>query len=417
MSSASPTTTTAQVDYDDKKLHSSVKVAGEFNSWEPIALSNTHPSTKYSVTVEDLVPGHTYMYKFIIDEEWILASDGRPIISDNNGYLNHSLVAPVLEEQTDVPFEKKDFPVEGQDSLEFSNANEEEPVIKETVFDTEEEVEAPLNSVAAASVKATQPVSTLPVSPSDVPVVHKTSTVPTKQLKENHEPEPIKKPKTESVESKTQAPLIEATTVSAVPLDKPSTTDAVEGKEADETAEVVQPNPEPVKSHSYVEPVNSINQVKSVEAELASKKSFTPDSSVPEAELAPTVATADSGALAVATASNVTANQPSFSAQETVSDLPSTSSPGSVKSRPSTDTSQGKKADTPQSQYKQPNDPDQFEQKSNDNVFTAPATTSSADTSTGNPAVGPSDREGSNVNGSKRSWLSRFFGFFARLFK
>lgn len=410
MSSAKPTTTTAQVDYDDKKLHSSVKVAGEFNSWKPIDLANTHPSTKYTVTVKDLVPGHTYMYKFIIDEEWILASDGRPIISDNNGFVNHSLVAPVQEEQSDVPFEEN-FPTEEQDSLKPSNANEEEPVIKETVFDTEEEVEAPINSVAAP-VKTTQPVPTLPVSSPDVPVIHKTSTVQTKQLKVNNEPESIEKPITESVESNKQVPLIEATTVSAVPLDEPSTTNVAKGKEADETT--AQPNTERVKSHSYAEPVNSIDQVKAVEADPARKKSFTPDSSVPEAELAPTVATTDSGALAVATASNVTANQPSVSVQETVSDLPSTSSPGSVKSRLSTDTtSQGKKADT--TQYNQHDY--QIEQKPNNHVSTAPATSTSADTgaSTSNPVVGPNDREGGNVN--KRSWFSRFFGFFARLFK
>lgn len=80
-------TTSVDICYDDSKLHSLVEVAGEFSQWAKLPLAH-HPApenaaadvstTQYKRTVDNLVPGDTYMYKFIVDGEWLLASDGRP---------------------------------------------------------------------------------------------------------------------------------------------------------------------------------------------------------------------------------------------------------------------------------------------------------------------------------------------------
>lgn len=82
--------TAVTIDYNDNKLHKIVQVAGEFNDWTLLDLSLTDPesaisvnghskSTEYAVSVEGLKQGHSYMYKFIVDDTWLLASDGRPI--------------------------------------------------------------------------------------------------------------------------------------------------------------------------------------------------------------------------------------------------------------------------------------------------------------------------------------------------
>lgn len=66
------------IKYDDSRPHNSVEVAGEFSGWRPVGLKLERPQgTSYAIEVPDLELGKKYMYKFIIDGEWILASDGR----------------------------------------------------------------------------------------------------------------------------------------------------------------------------------------------------------------------------------------------------------------------------------------------------------------------------------------------------
>lgn len=75
--SSSNNTTQVQIEYDDKKRHNLVEIAGEFSQWNKLEL---HPDieTRYTRIIRDLKPGNSYMYKFIVDGEWLLASDGRP---------------------------------------------------------------------------------------------------------------------------------------------------------------------------------------------------------------------------------------------------------------------------------------------------------------------------------------------------
>lgn len=76
-------TAVIEIAYDDSQYHSLVEVAGEFSSWSKLPLHPTTAAsasaTAYSAKIEGLVPGNTYMYKFIVDGEWLLASDGRPM--------------------------------------------------------------------------------------------------------------------------------------------------------------------------------------------------------------------------------------------------------------------------------------------------------------------------------------------------
>lgn len=67
------------ISYNDGKLHASVEVAGEFSGWNMLPLTRSEEnSTAYSKVIEGLRPGYTYMYKFIVDGQWLLANDGRP---------------------------------------------------------------------------------------------------------------------------------------------------------------------------------------------------------------------------------------------------------------------------------------------------------------------------------------------------
>lgn len=83
---------TAFIYYNDGKPHKTVQVAGEFSDWEPVALacpsveaskaakspeSPKTDDTQYSVEIKDLQKGQRYMYKFIVDGQWLLASDSR----------------------------------------------------------------------------------------------------------------------------------------------------------------------------------------------------------------------------------------------------------------------------------------------------------------------------------------------------
>lgn len=72
----SPGTADSIIKYDDSKLHNSVQVAGEFSNWSHLDLL-LKGQTEYSISIKNLNPGQQFMYKFIVDGQWLLASDGR----------------------------------------------------------------------------------------------------------------------------------------------------------------------------------------------------------------------------------------------------------------------------------------------------------------------------------------------------
>lgn len=70
------------IKYNDSKKHSTVEVAGEFSKWNPCGLTLVEKdgsSTAYSIEIKDLTPDTKYMYKFIVDGQWVLASDDRGV--------------------------------------------------------------------------------------------------------------------------------------------------------------------------------------------------------------------------------------------------------------------------------------------------------------------------------------------------
>lgn len=82
-----PSTSSIEITYDDGKSHSVVEVAGEFSNWNKLVLTlnpankddDSASTTVFSRTIDSLVPGNSYMYKFVVDGEWLLSSDGRPL--------------------------------------------------------------------------------------------------------------------------------------------------------------------------------------------------------------------------------------------------------------------------------------------------------------------------------------------------
>lgn len=67
------------ISYNDGNLYTLVEVAGEFSKWAKLPLTSEANDTLYSRVIEGLKPGHSYMYKFVVDGKWLLASDGRPL--------------------------------------------------------------------------------------------------------------------------------------------------------------------------------------------------------------------------------------------------------------------------------------------------------------------------------------------------
>lgn len=74
--------------YDDGIAHSSVQVAGEFNSWSPVNLHHEQ-GTRYSLELDVLDRGR-FMYKYIVDGEWRLSGkEGEEVVDDGMGNSNH----------------------------------------------------------------------------------------------------------------------------------------------------------------------------------------------------------------------------------------------------------------------------------------------------------------------------------------
>lgn len=78
------------ITFNDGTLHTSVEVAGEFSNWKKIPMDVT-TGTFYTVQVSNLSCDATYMYKFVVDDVWQLAQDGRPSATDIDGNTNHLL--------------------------------------------------------------------------------------------------------------------------------------------------------------------------------------------------------------------------------------------------------------------------------------------------------------------------------------
>jgi hypothetical protein len=426
-----PNTTTAEIYYDDENLHSSVQVAGEFSSWDSLPLSNTESSTKYSTVVKDLIPGHSYMYKFIVDGEWILASDGRPITDDDESNVNHFLVAPALEEESSKP----------------EDADEEESFVKETAFDAEEEPEALAPTIPLDQGETL--VSAPPASSAKVATVDKALAVAeTKQPEVSTKPESFKQPEPDlAVPVKEAAPLEKAkaiepinaadastttaaapaTTVSAVSSTNP-TIPAAAGEETSTPNKALKPTAETVAPTKPAEPVKPVEQAKPVEDIPAKER---PADVTAAAAPAVPAAAAAFDASAVAPSTNNVVSQPPVSGathEATTADSVSRNSSRSVKSPLSTETSTGKDADgqshhtyfNPQEQETKPS----FDSASPASATTTspaatPATTGTAPNTAGDGS-GPGNGAGPASGGAddhKRSWLSRLFSFFARLFK
>ncbi|KAF5101521.1 hypothetical protein D0Z00_000796 [Geotrichum galactomycetum] len=446
-----PTTTTAEIHYDDEKLHSSVEVAGEFSNWSPLALSNSEPSTKYSTTVKDLIPGKNYMYKFIIDGTWMLASDGRPITDDDESNVNHFLVAPALkkEESTAPAVATTTENLTSVPATDISSkpedTDEEKSTVKKTASDAEEEPEAVASTKPLAKDETPAPSAVA----ADVKPVDKALPVTeTKQPEVSTKPESIKKPEPElAVPVKEAAPLekakaiepiavaaVPATSVSAVPSSNPTISAAGEetttpDEALNPTAKTVKPtNPtEPVKPAEPVKPVEQAKPVEDLPKEGLAYALTVTDDAAPASDADPAAAALDASAVAPFT-NNVVSELPPVAAttqEATTNDSVSRNSSRSVKSPLSTDTSTGKDADG-QSHHTYFN---QQEQETKlDTASAAPATTSpTTTTTTAGAAPNTTAAETGSGNGAghasggaddhKRSWLSRLFSFIARLFK
>lgn len=92
------------ITFSDGALHNSVEVAGEFSNWKKIPL-NASPDAFYSVQISNLKCEATYMYKFIIDDVWQLAQDGRPLTTDLDGNANHILTVPQADSFASIKIE------------------------------------------------------------------------------------------------------------------------------------------------------------------------------------------------------------------------------------------------------------------------------------------------------------------------
>lgn len=80
-----------KVTFDDNLPHSTVQLAGEFNSWTPADMA-LEQGTLFSVELNNLEPDKQYMYKYIIDGEWKLSGkEGEAVLDDGEGNLNHVL--------------------------------------------------------------------------------------------------------------------------------------------------------------------------------------------------------------------------------------------------------------------------------------------------------------------------------------
>lgn len=77
--------------YDDGLSHDSVKIAGEFTSWEPVDLG-VEEGTLYAAIFDGAQPGEYYQYKFIVDGAWTL-HDGYEQAQDAIGNYNHVVKA------------------------------------------------------------------------------------------------------------------------------------------------------------------------------------------------------------------------------------------------------------------------------------------------------------------------------------
>jgi hypothetical protein len=84
------------ITFNDGALHTSVEVAGEFSNWKKIPMVAAI-GTFYTVHVSNLNCDATYMYKFVVDDVWQLAQDGRPSATDLDGNINHLLTVSPLE--------------------------------------------------------------------------------------------------------------------------------------------------------------------------------------------------------------------------------------------------------------------------------------------------------------------------------
>ncbi|ODV90683.1 hypothetical protein CANCADRAFT_31562, partial [Tortispora caseinolytica NRRL Y-17796] len=63
-----------QTDMQGSSSPTKVQVAGEFSDWKPVDLSNSGDTYKVEIALE---PGKSYSYKYIVDDQWVLAESQR----------------------------------------------------------------------------------------------------------------------------------------------------------------------------------------------------------------------------------------------------------------------------------------------------------------------------------------------------
>lgn len=82
---------------------SRVQLAGTWNDWEPIDM-HFDEVVGYHTSRIQVVPGETYLYKFVVDGKWCLNPDIAAVTSAD-GHQNHEIVGEdvIIEEKIDLP--------------------------------------------------------------------------------------------------------------------------------------------------------------------------------------------------------------------------------------------------------------------------------------------------------------------------
>ncbi|KAJ1877712.1 hypothetical protein LPJ57_003806, partial [Coemansia sp. RSA 486] len=92
------TTTSRTFRLDAASDAKTVEIQGTFGSdesthWTPIAMTKSAEDGKYEVTIDGLVPGTQYLYKFKVDGEWALDPEAETA-KDDADIVNNVFTVP-----------------------------------------------------------------------------------------------------------------------------------------------------------------------------------------------------------------------------------------------------------------------------------------------------------------------------------
>ncbi|ODQ64260.1 hypothetical protein NADFUDRAFT_83803 [Nadsonia fulvescens var. elongata DSM 6958] len=132
-----------------------VSVAGEFSNWEPVALRHDAPRQLWTGNIPLACADKNYMYKFIVNGDWILASDGRAVVSDESGLQNHVLRAiEDIQELEDTPSPQSPY-LSSTGDLTPATTSDEKEATDDSVLVKEQENE-PVETAADELVEGIQ---------------------------------------------------------------------------------------------------------------------------------------------------------------------------------------------------------------------------------------------------------------------